>query len=221
MNKTALVVGATGLIGRCCVQQLLADAYYQQVMVLVRRPLPMQHPKLVQHIVDFEQMMDHFPDITPDDVFCCLGTTIKTAGSTSAFRRVDFDYPLRIAKQCLRQGASGFLVVSAMGASPTSSLFYNRVKGDLASGLMKLGYTSLHIFRPSLLWGARSEKRLLESLGKLCLRALSFLLIGPLRPYRAIQANAVAAAMLQAAKQGNTGLLIYPSQQIQALSKLV
>ena len=131
MGKTALLVGATGLVGGFVLEQLLEDAYYDSVVVLSRKSLQLQHAKLKEVLVNFDQLENYTNDIKADVVFCCLGTTIKAAGSQEAFKKVDFEYPLRVAEIAKQNGASAFLIVTALGAAKSSIIFYNRVKGEV------------------------------------------------------------------------------------------
>lgn len=215
-NRTALLVGASGLIGGHCLDALLKDDTYNAVNVLVRRPLPNHHPKLKQQIVDFNRLAEHAALMGVDDIFCCLGTTIKQAGSREAFRRVDALYPLEIARLALKQGARQFLIVTAMGADSKSRVFYNRVKGEVEQKLTAMGYPTLQIFRPSLLLGEREESRPGEDLVKVLTKPLSALMLGPLKKYRPIEARTVALAMIGNAKKGLKGIYIYESDRIQA-----
>jgi uncharacterized protein YbjT (DUF2867 family) len=164
-QKTALLLGGSGLTGRHCLNYLLNDEHYNQVVTLVRRPLAVEHPKLIQHQVNFNQLKDCFTKIQTNDVYCCLGTTIKKAGSKKAFYEVDFIYPTEIAKLSIANGAEQFLLVSALGANPRSSIFYNRVKGEVEQAIAQYGFQSYCVFRPSLLLGKRSERRTTEKIG--------------------------------------------------------
>ncbi len=216
--KTALVVGATGLIGHQLVNQLLQSELYSEVRVLVRKSLEKQHPKLVEVLYDFNQ--SDASVVQGDDVFCCLGTTMKKAGSKGAFTRVDHDYPLQIARAAKQNGATQFLIVTAMGANPKSSFFYNRVKGNVEEDLKKLGFAALHIFRPSLLLGSRDEKRLGEKIGESLMGVFDPLMLGPLKKYRAIDSAKVANAMMVAAQdplleQVLQGVFVHESDQMQ------
>lgn len=216
--KTALVAGATGLVGRQLVDQLLQSDYYSEIRVLVRKPTEKKHPKLAEVLYDFNQ-----PDaqqVQGDDVFCCLGTTMKKAGSKEAFTRVDHNYPLQIARAAKQNGAAQYLIVTAMGADPDSSFFYNRVKGNVEDDLKKVGFAALHIFRPSLLLGNREEKRLGEKIGETVMRIFNPVMVGPLKKYRAIDAAKVAQAMLVAAQdplpeQVPQGVFVHESNQMQ------
>jgi uncharacterized protein YbjT (DUF2867 family) len=192
-KRTALLVGATGLIGSFLVQRLLASDAYASVAVWARRELGQTHPKLKAAIVDFDRL--HERRLEAEDVFCCLGTTIKQAGSQPAFRRVDYDYPVSLALAAAGGGAKRLLVVSALGANPDSSVFYNRVKGEMEIAVRAAGVPATIFFRPSLLSGPRKEVRRGERIGEAVGK-----LLGPLLgKYRPIAADMVAAAMLKAA----------------------
>ncbi len=214
MSRTALLLGASGLIGGHCLDLLLADSDYAQVTVLVRKSLSRTHPKLTQQIVDFERLTEVAEAFRVQDVFCCLGTTIKTAGSQEAFRKVDFTYPVESARLAVQQGATQFLLVSSLGANAKSSVFYNRTKGEVERAVAASDLSSVQIFRPSLLLGQRAEVRSGELVAEKLSRALSFLLVGPLRKYRPIEARAVAAAMIAVAKDQRAGIHLYESNQI-------
>jgi uncharacterized protein YbjT (DUF2867 family) len=219
MPRTALLLGATGLVGGELLTLLLADPEYGRVTVLVRRNLPRMHAKLVQRVVDFKDLSKAADAYKVDDVFCCLGTTIKKAGSQEAFRVVDYEYPLESAKLAARQGAGQYLLITALGADAKSSVFYNRVKGEVEDAVGKLPLKSLHIFRPSLLLGDRQESRTGEKLATAVMKPLGFLLVGPLKKYRGIQASTVAQAMLRTAKRNVAGRHAYNSDVIQEMGK--
>jgi uncharacterized protein YbjT (DUF2867 family) len=206
------VVGATGLIGSFLLERLLASPVCSMVSIWLRTPLAKQHPKLQIKVVDFESLERN--RIEADDVYCCLGTTIKQAGSQAAFRRVDFDYPVALARAAARDGAQRLLVVSALGANPRSGVFYNRVKGEMEEAVRAAGVATTLIFRPSLLSGPRSEPRLGERLGL----ALGTVLGPLLGRYRPIHGDLVAAAMLKAAER-DLPAQTFESQQIRALAQ--
>lgn len=208
--KIALVIGATGLIGDLLCRRLVESDAYDKVKVLIRSSMPWQHPRLQEIKFDFD-----YPNgllTQADDIFCCLGTTIRKAGSKEAFRKVDYQYPMDIARLGLDNGAKQFSIVSSMGADSQSTFFYNRVKGDVEHDLSSLGYPTLMIFRPSLLLGQRPEFRFGEKLGEGLMR-----LVSPLIPakYKAIDASKVANAMLQTAQQGLTGKHVFESDVLQ------
>ncbi len=213
--RTALVVGATGLIGGHLLNYLLENETYSEVKALVRRPLEREHPRLTQVVVNFDDLQAHETDMQVNDVFCCLGTTIKKAGSQKAFRKVDYDYPLDVARLAARQGAQQYLIVTALGADKNSLIFYNRVKGEVERDLIKIPFKSIHIMQPSLLLGQRAESRLGEQLGEVVLGAASVLLRGPLKKYRAIEGRVVAFAMQHLATQLWAGVHVHESDKIQ------
>ncbi len=203
MSRRALVAGATGLVGSHCLRLLLASRQYEKVVALVRRPLSLNDAKLEQAVVDYDRLAETLPAGSFDDVYCCLGTTIRKAGSQAAFRRVDFDYPVALAQVARSRGARQFLLVSALGADPASKVFYNRVKGEVEQAVRAAGIEQSWFFRPSLLVGERSESRPAERAGIAFAKLMVPLLQGPLRRYRAVEADAVAAAMIAVALNGH------------------
>jgi uncharacterized protein YbjT (DUF2867 family) len=218
MSRTALVAGASGLVGGHLLRSLLADAAYTRVVMLGRRQIETRHPKLEQRVVDFGAL-DAVTDVAADDAFCCLGTTIKTAGSQEAFRKVDHDYVLAFARAGRRAGAAQFLLVTALGADPTSRIFYSRVKGEVEAAVRQLPYRGVQIFRPSFLMGHRAEGRLAERIALPIARAVAPLLIGPLRRYRPIDAADVARAMVQIAKEAPRGPNVFEYDGIIAAAR--
>jgi uncharacterized protein YbjT (DUF2867 family) len=196
MALEAVIAGATGLVGRACLRRLLDR--YDSVTALVRRPLKLTHPKLIERQIDFDRIGTI--EIPPAaHVYCALGTTIKVAGSEDAFRRVDFEYPRMFAERAAAAGQVRFLLVSSVGASAQSSTFYLRVKGQLEDAVRAMRLEEVHVFRPSVLAGDRAEKRPGERIGIAVGTGLSFLMRGSLRKYRPIPAAAVATAMVAAA----------------------
>ena len=216
--RTALIAGASGLVGGFLLRQLLELPEYDRVISLGRRPLALAHPKLVQVTVDFAALEKTTADLRCDDAFCCLGTTIKQAGSQENFRAVDHAAVLAVAWTARRNGAQRFFLVSSLGASARSRIFYNRVKGETEEALEVLDFGTLGLFRPSLLLGPRVEKRPAERLIAAVMWIAEPLLIGPLRQYRAIQAEVVARAMSRCSfGRPGQGVLIFPSDEIQDL----
>jgi uncharacterized protein YbjT (DUF2867 family) len=215
--RTALLVGATGLTGSHCLDLLLDDNEYEKVTVLIRRPLARVHEKLEEHVVDFDDLNASADRIRAADVFCCLGTTIKKAGSKEAFRKVDLDYPRDLASIAAANGSQQFLVISAPESNPSSSLFYGRVKGEMEQAVSSHPFEGVYIFRPGLLVGERAEFRLAEGLGIKLFTAPPFLLPGKLKKLRPIEARAVASAMIIVAKSVPGSRQVYASDQIQAI----
>lgn len=215
---TALIAGASGLVGRELLTQLLAAAEYDRVIALGRRPLDLTHPKLVQVTADFAALEKVTADLRCDDAFCGLGTTIKAAGSREAFRAVDHAAVLALAWAARRNGARRFFLVSSLGADAGSRVFYTRVKGETEEALQVLGFETLAIFQPSLLLGRRAQSRAGEKFMSAVLWLAEPLLFGRLRKYRPIEAGVVARAMLRCSfGRPGQGLLVFPSDEIQDL----
>ena len=210
MAKTALLLGATGLVGSHLLEQLLGDNRYESVVALTRRPLDLQHTKLRHEIIDF----DH-PDpdkIRGDDLFCALGTTLRKAGSKEAQYRIDCTYPYEIGKIARENGVSQYLLVSSIGADAQSSNFYLRTKGDLEEKIKSLNFKAFVAARPSFLFGERSEFRLGEKIGIILARAFAFLIP---KKYRGIQASRVAAALIELANRDLSGVHVLESDSLQ------
>ncbi len=214
-KRNALIAGATGLVGKCLLQQLLADDQYDRIFMVSRKPSSVSNPKLIQQQIDFDSIEKMNPDFPIDDVFCALGTTIKAAGSQDAFYKVDYNYVVNLAAWGAANGVKRFLVVSAMGANAKSGIFYNRVKGEMELAVTKLNILHIRIFRPSLLMGKRKERRGGERLAQGFMLALGFLFAGPLLKYKGIEAHKVARAMVKAAREDRTGFRIYESEEMQ------
>ncbi|PRY13682.1 uncharacterized protein YbjT (DUF2867 family) [Pontibacter ummariensis] len=217
--RDALIVGASGLVGSHLLTLLLKSERYSQVISVGRRELPLIHPKLEQKVVDFDNLKQYAADLVADDVYCCLGTTIKKAGSKETFYKVDHTYVVQLAEITAEKGASQFLVVSAMGADAKSLFFYNQVKGEMERDVQAQPFTAVHIFRPSLLLGEREEHRTGEEIAAKVMKPLSGLMIGPLEKYKPVEAEAVAQAMLFAARQNQQGVHVYPSDEIGDMGK--
>jgi uncharacterized protein YbjT (DUF2867 family) len=208
-QRTALIAGASGLVGGECLRRLLASDAYTKVTVVTRRSLgsDAKHQKLREIVVDFAQLDRIKAELRADHVFCALGTTIRKAGSQAKFRQVDFEYPRHLAELALRNGARHFSLVSALGASSKSGVFYSRVKGELEDALRAMNWPSLCILRPSVIAGDRQESRPLERLSELLLR------FGP-ATYRPVVAGRIAAAMVATAQREPRGVTILESREI-------
>ncbi|WP_169090208.1 NAD(P)H-binding protein [Paenibacillus sp. PL91] len=205
---TSLLAGATGLIGSALLKQLIQDPLVRSVTVLTRRPIEVtglgranELSKLNIILASLDELDEALEQVSADVVFCTLGTTIKIAKTREAFRKVDYEYPLALARFAERTNASLFSVVTAMGASSSSSVFYSRVKGELQDALSGLSIPDVHVFQPSLLLGERASARLGESIGAWASKGLRFAMVGPLRKYRPIKGEDVARAMNLAASE--------------------
>ena len=223
MTRTALLLGSSGLVGGHVLRLLVesrkagaANGRWDRVVTLGRRTMPSAGAGHEHRVVDFDVLEDE--DLACDDYFCCLGTTIKTAGSREAFARVDLEIPLRAARLALEGGAAQAVLVSALGADPSSRIFYNRVKGQAERGLEAVGFESVVIVRPSLLSGDRDEDRLGERVGLAVLGALEPLMVGPLQPFRPTPALEVAAAMVTCAAAPRSGVRVLEPVEIRRVA---
>lgn len=208
-NTTALVIGASGLVGMELTKQLLLYQRYSKVITLVRKPLPLEHEKLEQRRYDFDWKNADL--ITGDELFCCLGTTIKTAGSPAAFRKVDYDYVLETAQLAIEKGVKKMALVSSIGANKNSKVFYSRVKGEIEAAVSALDFEACFLMRPSLLLGSRPELRMGELVGKL---AMTFFSPAIPNKYKGIEAKQVAKAMITCMSSERKGVHILESDAL-------
>jgi len=217
MPKTALVIGATGLVGRAIVQHLLNDQAISKITILVRRLSDLNHQKINEVVVDFDKLADYKEQIRADHIYCTMGTTMAIAGSKQAFFKVDYTYPLKTAEIAIKNGAEIYSIVTAVGANARSSVFYSRTKGELEEAIKKLSFKGLHIYQPSFLTGDRQDGRTGESLGISLFQSVSFLMQGPLKTYRPIAADVVAKCMIYNCNINLTGNNTFDSAAIQEL----
>ena len=216
MSKKAILIGATGLIGQNLLTKLLTDESYTEVLVISRKALNFNHPKLKEININFEELADHKAEITGDIVFCCLGTTIKNTPDLVQYRKIDYQYPLDVANIAFANGATQYHLISAMGADVKSRLFYSRTKGEVERDLQKIPFKTIHIYRPALLDGDRKEKRIAEKIMIGLFRFINPILIGPLKKYRSIKIEKVADAMLSNSNTSKNGVHTYDSDEIAA-----
>ena len=215
MAKTALIAGATGLVGSYLLEKLLYDDHYEKIMVISRQKPDHEHTKLTPVLIpDFDHLADYKDQLKADDVFCCLGTTMAKAGSKEAFRKVDQDYVVGLATIAKENNAGQFLMISALGADKTSTVFYNQVKGKTEEKILAIDFPETHIFRPSLLMGPRTEKRVGEDAAKTFYKWFNFIFIGPLKKYKGIHAEKVAQNMLHFAKEEMPGKHIHENKEL-------
>jgi len=215
-NLTALLAGASGLVGGECLKRLIEAPEYRRVIVVTRRDLgaPARHPKVSQQVIDFDRLGEDRDELRANHVFCALGTTIRKAGSKARFRRVDYEYPLRLAQLARMNDARHFSIVSALGASRSSPFFYSRVKGEVEQGLRAMRWPSLAIFRPSVIAGERAESRPLERVSEHLLR------LAP-ATWRPVAASDIAAAMVAVAIESPPDVTIIESRDIPARARPV
>ena len=217
MKQKAIILGASGLIGSYLLLLLLADTHFETVKIFVRKQLPIQHPKLIQIITDFEQLELINDEIKAEVIFCCLGSTKSKTPDLNQYRKIDHDYPLLFAEEGLKNGLQQFHLVSALGANSKSTNFYTKMKGETEDDLKKLGLPSIHLYQPSFLRGNRNESRLLEKVALILMKVIDPLLFGSLKKYRIIAAEDVAKAMINESIKNKKGIFVHQSDQIKEL----
>lgn len=219
--RTAVLLGASGLVGGYCLRTLLASDDWSKVRVLTRRDLGLaSHPKLEQKVVPDMGKLSAADFSGANDVFCATGTTIRKAGSQEEFQRIDYAMPLAAARAGLAAGAQQFILISSVGADPNSKNFYLRTKGELERDISALKFPAIHIMRPGLLLGHREEFRPGERLATRIAPLINLTLYGSLKRYRSVAAEKVARAMVAAAKQAKTGPFVYEFDDIVKLAAL-
>ncbi|WP_205161160.1 NAD(P)H-binding protein [Niallia nealsonii] len=220
MEKKALIIGATGLVGEHLLQILLQSNTYKEIIAFVRKPLEYRHKALKEVIIDFDQLDQYQQYFAVDDIYCCLGTTIKKAKNQKNMMKIDVDYPIKCAELGKQMGAKQFIVISAIGANSKSSIFYSRIKGILEEKLEALSFEALLILQPSLLLGEREEFRFGEKLSSFILPLLHPLMAGPLKKYKGIHAEKVASTMYKIAQMDQKGVVVLSSDKIEALAEV-
>jgi len=218
MGYKAVIAGSSGLVGSELLKLLLEDNHYDEVLILVRKYLPIQHKKLVQLQVDFDALSKHKSVITGHAIFCCLGSTKKKTPDMKVYKKIDHDYPLQLAEIAAKNNVPHYHLISALGANPASSNFYSKMKGETERDIQLAGIRSLHIYQPSLLTGNRSEHRLAETIAAAIMKFINPLLIGGLNKYKSIAAGTVASAMLKQSLNQEEGVFVHPSHHIKQLA---
>ncbi len=213
-DKTAIILGATGLTGSLLLKKLLDDVRYKSIKVFTRRSPGITHAKLevIQcDLLDLKSQKDQFH---ADEVYCCIGTTTKKTPDKKLYHKIDYGIPVAAAQLCKANNIPTLLIVSAIGANANSSIFYNRTKGEMQDAVLKEGIQHTYILQPSIITGDRGESRIAEKIGVIVMSLFQPLLVGPWRKYRAINADTIAKAMIFFANNGFSDLLI-ESDQIQ------
>ena len=211
MNLTANVIGATGLVGKQLLKQLLENDNFEKVRIFVRRDAGISHPKLEQQVVDFSNEETWVKNLTGDVLFSALGTTLKQAGSKEKQYEVDYTFNLRFAQKAKTNGIENYVLVSSVGANPKSNIFYPRIKGELDEAVTKLGFKNLAVLRPSSLTGDREETRWME---KMSIPIVRFVTRFILRKYRPISGETVAQAMINAVLKPDPEKTIWEADEV-------
>lgn len=218
-SNVALLAGATGLVGATLLDILLEADDFSRVVAVTRRPLAREHPRLANRTVQFDKIASQFAGFTCHTVFCCLGTTIRAAGSEEGFRKVDVDYVLALARVAQAAQAQRFIVLSSVGANARSGNFYLRTKGEMEEALVAMNLTALDILQPSLLLGWRGELRPLELAAAVLMPLVNPFLVGTYAIYRGLPVRTLALAMLGASRSARRGVSRYSYAGIQALAR--
>lgn len=218
MAKKAVVAGSSGLIGSHLLQILLEQAFYDEVLILVRKKIPLQHKKLTQLVIDFNQPETYKNELTGHALFCCLGSTKKKTPDLSVYRKIDHDYPLLLAQLAKQNGVEQYHLVSSIGANINGANFYTKTKGETEADITAVGLPAMHIYRPSALTGERNEKRALEGIVAIVMKVVNPLLFGNWKKYQSISGATVAKAMYKQSIKNATGVFVYESDKIKQLS---
>ncbi len=195
-GKSAIVLGATGLTGGLLLDNLLDDPRYARIVVLSRSSVAIENHKLEEHLVDILELEAHTHIFQADEVFCCIGTTRARTADKKKYKAIDYGIPVSAARLCQANGIRTFIVVSALGANPSSSLFYTRLKGEMEQDVIRVGLPKAHILQPSLIGGRRKDRRLGEWVAKQIMWALRMVLVGSLKKYRAVPPGDIALCMV-------------------------
>jgi len=214
----AIVAGASGLIGSSLLDVLLQSSEYEDIVILLRKELPLKHKKLKQILVNFDELNNYAAEINGDVIFCCLGSTKKKTPDSAVYYKIDHDYPVQLGKIALANGIKQYHLISALGANAASSNFYIKMKGETEKDVTAIGLKCLHIYRPAILTGERKESRLAERIAIGLFKLIDPLLIGGLKKYRSIPAKTVATAMYKQSLLNQEGVFIHPSEEIKQLS---
>lgn len=209
MSRIALVAGYTGLVGRQLLDRLIRDERYAQIKLVGRRAPELASAKLQTIVTELGQLEPLASQLVADDAYCCVGTTIRAAGSRAAFERVDFHMIVDFARAAHAAGVQRLVLVSSLSANPRSPVYYSCIKGRTEQAVREVGFETLHIVQPSLLLGARGEHRPGEALAQRAAPLLNALLPGPLRKYRAVAADDVAAALVELAWREDRGAFVH------------
>ena len=218
LNKTAIILGATGLTGNILLNKLLGDNRYRNIKIFTRSPLRFENPKVTEILCDLFELDNYKENFHGDEVFCCIGTTTKKTPDKELYKKIDLGIPVSAAKLCKINGIKTIAIISATGANAKSSIFYNRTKGEMEEAVLEQKIENTFILRPSMIGGNRKEFRIAEKIGTILMKVLNPLFVGSLRKYRLIDADIIANAMIKLANNGIDEQII-ESDRIQDLGR--
>lgn len=218
-QKTAIILGATGLTGSLLLQMLLKDNRYKKIKLFSRKTVGIKDVKLQEHLIDLLKLSDHVSDFTADEVFCCIGTTKAKTPDKGLYKKIDYGIPVSAAELCKKNKIRTFVVISALGANAESKVFYNKLKGEMENAVVSKEISKIHILQPSLIGGYRVEKRPGEWLAKKAFLILNAILVGPFRKYRSVQPETIVRSMVWLANNSYERVKI-PSDKIVQLGEM-
>lgn len=216
MQKTAIILGATGLTGGYLLSELLSDDRYEKIILFSRKSKGIQNSKIEEHLIDLTELDKYAELFKGDDVFCCVGTTQKKTPDKKVYEQIDYGIPVQAAKLAEACKAQSFIVISAMGASENSTVFYNRLKGEMEAKVQTFQIPKIHLVRPALISGKREEFRLGEYIAKQFFKVLNLLMVGPLEKFKSIHPETIAKAMIWLANHEYSKVIV----ESNALQKL-
>ena len=219
MNKTAIILGATGLTGSLLLNKLIHDESYGSIKLFSRKPTGLSSPKIKEFIGDVIHLDNFKEDFIADEVFCCIGTTAAKTKDKELYKAIDRDIPAKAAQLCKQNGIPVYMVVSAIGANAGSNIFYTRTKGQMEQVVLSQQIPVTHILRPSLIIGKRPENRIMETMAAWMMKILNPFLLGKLKKYRSIKAETIATAMHTLAKNKSREPTIIESDKIRQIAK--
>jgi len=218
MAYKAIIAGASGLIGSKLLTILLSMPEYNEVVILVRKSTGIQHTKLKELVIDYDQLDNYADKISGHAIFSCLGTTNNKTPDKDIYRKIDHDYPVKLAQLGLKNGVKQFHLASSLGADAKSSTFYLKLKGETEEDIEKVGLKTVHIYQPSFITGDRKEHRLSEKILIPIMKLIDPLLFGSFKKYRSIPAQTIAMAMFKESITNEEGLFIHPSDNIKQIA---
>jgi len=217
MGKSAIILGATGLTGEILLKKLIANPSYESIKLFSRSHSKISSPKILEFIVDLQNLTSFSDDFTADGVFCCIGTTASKTANKQQYKNIDFGIPVVASKLSKQNNIPTFIVISSMGANISSSVFYSKVKGEMETAVLLQNIKKTHILRPSLIGGDRNEFRFGEKIAKVVMGLLNPLLVGDLQKYKMIHPEKIANCMITLANSENKQV-IFSSDEIENIS---